>query len=300
PDHGAGVEVAEVEVEDLGGDKDGMEGGEGREGMKGYCGSEDSDVDGTRTSITPTGEQEDGPDAGQEGVEGEADTAGGDGGKHLSPHPPNQEGEGVHGGEGERVANAAGADTPDNAGEAGEGEDVAFLQFELEAKEVELARLEALEKSINDQTLKLEEESAELNNFAQAAEHTCKVTIQALPLLARGAEETKRLELLRLEVENRTKDIERDGILAREPLVQEIRSRRWKLAQRKARCQEMVVHMRKVYQECDELRRHLNEIQLELELQPQEEQEEEHLRINPNPREDRGKGWGQSKHRSQG
>ncbi|CAM9408463.1 unnamed protein product [Ectocarpus sp. 12 AP-2014] len=160
-------------------------------------------------------------------------------GEALSP----EEGADVEGGKGD----------PQEEEEEGTEDDVVFLQFEVEAKELELKRLLAEGEGQDKAADELEKEVRRLGSLAEEREKHCRYAAKALELLPDAAAETSRMQKECVAAEARMHAAAKAFEKGRNPLEAVVRIQREKLARRKARCRALVTEMRGMYAECQEM-----------------------------------------------
>ncbi|CAM9785312.1 unnamed protein product [Ectocarpus sp. 4 AP-2014] len=137
--------------------------------------------------------------------------------------------------------------------EEGTEDDVVFLQFEVEAKELELKRLLAEGKGQDKTADELEKEVRRLGSVAEEREKHCRYAAKALELLPNAAAETSRMQKECVAAEARMHAAAESFEKGRKPLEAVVRVQREKLARRKARCRALVTEMRGMYAECQDM-----------------------------------------------
>ncbi|CAB1114268.1 unnamed protein product [Ectocarpus sp. CCAP 1310/34] len=137
--------------------------------------------------------------------------------------------------------------------EEGTEDDVVFLQFEVEAKELELKRLLAEREGQDKAADELEKEVQRLGSLAEEREKHCRYAAKALELLPNAAAETSRMQNECVAAEARMHAAAKAFEKGRKPLEAVVRVQREKLARRKARCRALVTEMRGMYAECQEM-----------------------------------------------
>ncbi|CAM9537152.1 unnamed protein product [Ectocarpus sp. 6 AP-2014] len=156
--------------------------------------------------------------------------------------PPEERGD-VEGGEG----------GPQEEVEEGTEDDVVFLQFEVEAKELELKRLLSEGEGQDKAADELEKEVRRLGSLAEEREKHCRYAAKALELLPNAAAETSRRQKECVAAEARMHAAAKAFEKGRKPLEAVVRVQREKLARRKARCRALVTEMRGMYAECQDM-----------------------------------------------
>eukprot|EP00903_Cladosiphon_okamuranus_P020118 g18474.t1 len=132
-------------------------------------------------------------------------------------------------------------------------DDVVFLQFEVEAKELELKRILAEEEVDTKAANELEEEVRRLGSLAEEQEKYCRYTAKALELLPNVTTETRSVQLQCDAAEARIQAARKAFDKTRKPLEAVVRVQREELTRRKARCRALVEKMRGIYAECQEM-----------------------------------------------